>query len=150
MKSKYIHVLEVNIMVYSSRIVLTYCVMYSYMYRAFLSTASMAIILANLSVTNTLLNLQSKHSQMWWIQNMYCTYNTNYSQKKILSDWTCATITHHRCPLAKSAPLISIENTPQGRLLQIISVFSPNRHHTTPRAKPCVQGALFWKKRTFN
>lgn len=33
MKSKYIHVLEVNIMVYSSRIVLTYCVMYSYMYR---------------------------------------------------------------------------------------------------------------------
>lgn len=64
MKSKYIHVLEENIMVYSSRIVLTYCVMYSYMYRAFLSTASMAIILANLSVTNTLLNLQSKHSQM--------------------------------------------------------------------------------------
>lgn len=66
MKSKYIHVLEMNIMVYSSRIVLTgtYCVMYSYMYRAFLSTASMAIILANLSVTNTLLNLQSKHSQM--------------------------------------------------------------------------------------
>lgn len=64
MKSKYIHVLEVNIMVYSSRIVLTYCVMYSYMYRAFQSTASMAIILANLSVKHTLLNLQSKHSQM--------------------------------------------------------------------------------------
>lgn len=60
----------------------SYCVMYSYMYRAFLSTASMAIILANLSVTHTLLN--------------------------------------HRCPLAKSTPLISIENTPQGRLLQII------------------------------
>lgn len=35
-----------NIMVYSSRIVLTgtYCVMYSDMYRAFLRTASMAIV----------------------------------------------------------------------------------------------------------
>lgn len=60
MKSKYIHVLEVNIMVYSSRIVLTYCVMYSYMYKLI----AWLLYKANLSVTNTLLNLQSKHSQM--------------------------------------------------------------------------------------
>lgn len=33
MKLKYIYVFEVNIMVYSSRIVFIYCVMYSYMYR---------------------------------------------------------------------------------------------------------------------
>lgn len=60
MKSKYIHVLEMNIMVYSSRIVLTgtYCVMYSYMYKLL----AWLLYKANLSVTNTLLNLQSKHS----------------------------------------------------------------------------------------
>lgn len=47
-----------NIMVYSSRIVLTYCVMYSYMYKLL----AWLLYKANLSVTNTLLNLQSKHS----------------------------------------------------------------------------------------
>lgn len=57
MKLKYIYVFEVNIMVYSSRIVFIYCVMYSYMYRVFLSIVSMVIILVNFLVINIFLNL---------------------------------------------------------------------------------------------
>lgn len=57
MKLKYIYVFEMNIMVYSSRIVFIYCVMYSYMYRVFLSIVSMVIILVNFLVINIFLNL---------------------------------------------------------------------------------------------